>query len=44
MGELGTRAKFRSWLTGKGFTYTRYANLPAEIKLDMYKEYTKVKK
>lgn len=44
MAELGTRAQFNAWLTSKGFTYTRYAKLPTETKLDMYKEYRKAKK
>lgn len=45
MGELGTKAKFRSWLLFQHhITYTSYTKLSAEKKISVTAEYKKVKK
>jgi hypothetical protein len=45
MGELGTKAKFRSWLQSKhGITYTAYTKLELEARASIHAEYKKVKK
>jgi len=44
MGELGTKAKFRSWLLSKhSITYTAYTHLKPERKAEVLAEYKKTK-
>lgn len=45
MGELGTKAKFRGWLSlAKHITYTQYTHLKPEVKAATWAEYKKAKK
>jgi hypothetical protein len=44
MSELGTKAKFRGWLSlAKHITYTKYTTLKPEMKAEIWAEYKKVK-